>query len=272
MAPEVLQKNYDQKCDVWSLGVIMYILFCGYPPFNGSTDDKIMERILTQEVLFPPEEWASVSKEAKELIRDMLNKNPLERPSAKQLLDHHWFLSSRASENNVLQKKIVKNLSAFVNKNKLQTALRYYMVNFMDLKQEKRELVEAFQLIDQDNNGLITRAELTDFIHKNRKFFHNIEPDQILDEMDLDGSKNIDYNEFLLMMFNFKKHLNEDLIKTMFDLIDANKDGSISADELGNFFHFNPEQEEFLKELMLQADQNGDGMISYSEFKSVLLR
>lgn len=68
IAPEVLKKNYDQKCDVWSLGVITYILFCGYPPFNGSTDAKIMERILTNDVIFPDEDWSQVSKEAKSLI------------------------------------------------------------------------------------------------------------------------------------------------------------------------------------------------------------
>lgn len=57
IAPEVLQKNYDRKCDVWSLGVIMYILFCGYPPFNGSTDEKIMKRIQNEGFSFPAEEW-----------------------------------------------------------------------------------------------------------------------------------------------------------------------------------------------------------------------
>lgn len=65
IAPEVLNRNYDKKCDVWSLGIIMYILFCGYPPFNGSTDDKIMEWIKSGKFSFPPEEWDIVSKEAK---------------------------------------------------------------------------------------------------------------------------------------------------------------------------------------------------------------
>lgn len=61
IAPEVLNLNYDIRCDIWSAGVILYILFCGYPPFNGSTDEKIMKRILSGKFSFPEEEWGMVS-------------------------------------------------------------------------------------------------------------------------------------------------------------------------------------------------------------------
>lgn len=100
IAPEVLNRNYDKKCDIWSLGIIMYILFCGYPPFNGSTDEKIMQRIQNENFQFPPEEWDIVSNEAKELISLMLEKNPEERPSAAELLKHPWFnLAKKKNQN-----------------------------------------------------------------------------------------------------------------------------------------------------------------------------
>lgn len=68
IAPEVLNRKYNKKCDIWSAGVILYILFCGYPPFNGSTDEKIMSRIKIGKFTFPKEEWDSISLEVKDLI------------------------------------------------------------------------------------------------------------------------------------------------------------------------------------------------------------
>lgn len=154
IAPEVLKKNYDQKCDIWSLGVIMYILFCGYPPFNGSTDEKIMERILNATVKFPEEEWSTVSQSAKDLILSMLNKNPEQRPSARELLQNEWF--KKPTGDKIIKQKVIKRIVSFREKNKLQGALRYYMVNFMDIKQEQEELLKAFRMLDKDNNGVIT--------------------------------------------------------------------------------------------------------------------
>ena len=110
IAPEVLDWNYDKKCDVWSLGIIMYILFCGYPPFNGSTDEKIMYWIKHNDFSFPPEEWDKVSNEAKELISQMLEKEPQYRPSAAELLDHPWFGMARKKNENIYHKDVVKNL------------------------------------------------------------------------------------------------------------------------------------------------------------------
>lgn len=93
-----------------------------------------------------------------------------------------------------------------------------------------------------------------------------------LKEIDFTTKDHIDYSEFLANMFNFKKHLNDSLVQKMFDIIDTNHDGMISEQELGKFLNFNEEQRDFLKELMDQADQNKDGIISFDEFKAVLLK
>ena len=69
IAPEVLNRKYNKKCDIWSAGVILYILFCGYPPFNGSTDEKIMHWIKLGKFSFPKEEWDQVSDSVKDLIK-----------------------------------------------------------------------------------------------------------------------------------------------------------------------------------------------------------
>ena len=75
IAPEVLGETYDEKCDIWSAGVIFYILLCGYPPFNGQSDKEIMAAVKKGEFDFPDEEWSVITEEGKDLIRKMLTKN-----------------------------------------------------------------------------------------------------------------------------------------------------------------------------------------------------
>lgn len=72
IAPEVIKQDYGIECDIWSCGVILYIMLCGYPPFNSSTDMGISIKIMKGVFDFPEEEWKFISSEAKDLIRKML--------------------------------------------------------------------------------------------------------------------------------------------------------------------------------------------------------
>ena len=92
LAPEVLKESYDEKCDVWSCGVIMYILLSGYPSFNGNSNVDIYHNIQQNNPpYFSGEEWKEVTKEAIDLIKFMLTKNPNKRYSAEMCLNHKWF-------------------------------------------------------------------------------------------------------------------------------------------------------------------------------------
>lgn len=118
MAPEVLNKSYDMKCDVWSIGVIMYILLCGYPPFNG--DDKEIKRKITVgkyeydrnsiHLLSTAEEWSQISDGAKQLIDKMLTYDPLKRITLVEALNDPWI--GKAPTNNI-SSNLLKNLQTF---------------------------------------------------------------------------------------------------------------------------------------------------------------
>ncbi|KAL5225108.1 hypothetical protein ABZP36_011747 [Zizania latifolia] len=91
IAPEVLAGGYNEAADVWSAGVILYILLSGIPPFWGKTKSKIFECIRSTELRFPSDPWDKVSDSAKELITEMLRRDPRQRLTAKQVLEHSWI-------------------------------------------------------------------------------------------------------------------------------------------------------------------------------------
>jgi calcium-dependent protein kinase len=98
IAPEVLKKNYTEKCDIWSIGVILYILLCGYPPFNGANDKQIIEAVLRGKYTLDEPEWEDISDEAKDLVRKMLEYDPVKRISASDALQHKWIKTHTQGE------------------------------------------------------------------------------------------------------------------------------------------------------------------------------
>lgn len=92
IAPEVIKGSYDEKCDIWSLGVLMYMMLSGVPPFFGTTRKEIMNKILKGKVSFSSKIWGLITDEGKDLIQSMLTYDPEHRPSCREVLNHPWFL------------------------------------------------------------------------------------------------------------------------------------------------------------------------------------
>ena len=114
IAPEVLNNNYDEKCDLWSIGVILYILLCGYPPFNGSNDEQIIKKVKEGKYRTDEEEWQNISNDAIYIINKLLQYEPHNRISAAEALQHKWIREQSTVEiDKEISTKTLQNLKNF---------------------------------------------------------------------------------------------------------------------------------------------------------------
>jgi calcium-dependent protein kinase len=274
IAPEVLKEKYDEKCDIWSCGVILYIFLCGYPPFNAETDQEILNKIKVGKFSFPNEEWEHVSAEAKDLIINMLAYDSSKRYSASDCLNHKW-LSEHIPKSNVDKNfsiKCLQNMKKFHAERKLQQAALTYIVNHLICKEDKNELLELFQQFDTNGDGVLSKSEI---LEGYKSILGEVEAEneaeRIMHEVDFDQSGTIDYNEFVLATLNRQKVLNKEKLEATFKMFDKDGNGKISADEIKSVLGSSLEKSA-MDSIIKEVDSNGDGEISLVEFKEMMLK
>ena len=276
IAPEVIKEVYDEKCDIWSLGVIFYVLLCGYPPFNGDTDIEIMQNVQRGKFVFPEEEWGVISNEAKDLIKKMLTYEPSKRISAKQVLLHPWFshYEEKIKQDKQVARSAFENMKRFKRNKKFEHATIGFIINQLVSKEDRADLLKQFLQWDKNKDGVLNKEEI---IESYRNVYGTIDPDiveNMIKSIDLDGNGVIDYNEFLACSINKDKILRNDNLKICFDEFDTDKSGKISVNEISSIFkqgnNENNGDMEAFKNMVKNADENGDGEISFEEFQDIM--
>jgi len=275
IAPEVLKERYDEKCDVWSCGIILYILLCGYPPFNGNTNVEIFHAIQNQNPTFTGEEWEDITSEAKDLIKLMLKKNPNERWSAEQCLKHKWFKMLEDNENKkdksnfkLIQMNAINHMTQFVSENRFKQAVLQFISTQFNLQKEEGDLREIFKSMDISGTGQISKKEFCDKLIElyGENDGKNI-ASNIFNNLDMDGSGKISYNEFLSAMISSKKVVTEERLEKAFNIMDKDGSGKLSVDEIKNIFGGSEEQ---WKKVINEVDLNKDGEVDFAEFKIMM--
>lgn len=273
IAPEVLQHSYNEKCDVWSCGVILYILLSGSPPFNGNNDDEILNAVQRGQYSFDLPEFEQISDYAKRLITKMLTFNPKHRITISEAINDAWFKMVLTKKEVILNTNIINNLKNFNVRNKMQEAVYFFMVNNMTTKDEKKELMEIFKALDTNQDGVLSREELNAGLKKINQFISEEEIDALMDRIDYNKDKTINYTEFVAAAIDKKKLLSDERINTCFRIFDKDHNGKISAAELKEVFQGkNIVDEKVWNELVKEVDQNGDGEIELKEFKEILIK
>nr|GMC86181.1 calcium-dependent protein kinase 26-like [Ipomoea batatas] len=271
VAPEVLKKHYGQEADVWSAGVIVYILLSGVPPFWGETEQDIFEEVVNGELDFKAEAWTKISDSAKDLVTKMLDRDTKKRLTAHDVLCHPWVQDNGVAPDKPLDSAVLTRLTQFSATNKLKKmALRVIANNLSE--EEIAGLKEMFKAIDTDNSGQITFEELKDGLHK---FGANLNESEIQDLMkaaDVDNSGTIDYGEFIAAMLHMNKVEKADHLAAAFSYFDKDGSGYITADELQKACEEFGFRDVVLEEMIREADQDNDGRIDYNEFASMMTK
>ena len=278
IAPEVLKGEYNEKCDIWACGVIFYILLCGYPPFNGETDDEIYLEVLKGKFEFPEEDWSEVSDEAKALIKKMLTKDVNKRITALDSMQDPWFKKFEEKEqyDKNLAKSVLKNMKKFKKHRTLEKTIISFIINQLIKKDERHELEKQFKDWDTNGDGVLSKEEIINGYKKTYGKVDENEIENMIKSIDLDGNGVIDYNEFLTCSMNKDKILRNDNLRICFNEFDTDGSGKISIDEISNIFkrgnQDNKKDLEAFKKMIKDADENGDGEISFDEFQDIMNR
>ncbi|CAL9137370.1 unnamed protein product [Musa hybrid cultivar] len=269
VAPEVLRKLYGPEADVWSAGVILYILLSGVPPFWAESEAGIFRHILQGRLDFESEPWPGISDSAKDLIRNMLNRDPKKRFTAHQVLCHPWITDDNVAPDRPLDSAVLSRLKQFSAMNKLKKmALRVIAESLSE--EEIGGLKELFKMIDTDNSGTITFDELKEGLRRVGSELMESEIHALMDAADIDRSGTIDYGEFLAATVHMNKLEREENLMSAFSFFDKDGSGYITIDELSQACREFGLDEVHLDEMIKEADQDNDGQIDYNEFTAMM--
>eukprot|EP00928_Gymnodinium_smaydae_P029353 TRINITY_DN22129_c0_g1_i2.p1 TRINITY_DN22129_c0_g1~~TRINITY_DN22129_c0_g1_i2.p1 ORF type:complete len:454 (+),score=137.31 TRINITY_DN22129_c0_g1_i2:527-1888(+) len=277
VAPELVTApvQYDQKCDAWSAGVVLYILLSGQYPFRGKTKDELLHRIRKEPVSFKDKRWKKISKEAKTLLAELLRKRVETRAEVIEALEHNWLQMGNSLPKFDIMEDILQSMTHFQSLNMLQkaaiTALAWRATD-----DDTLHLRKVFESIDRDGNGYVTVEELRQVFVK---VGVNVPQDltMLMKGSGTDGNDTIEYTEFIAAAMDKKAILKEDVVWEAFKIFDQDGNGTVTKTELLKILtgrtsdkirrlHGDKAIDTFLEEY----DTTGDDVIDFDEFMGML--
>ncbi|CAI0548764.1 unnamed protein product [Linum tenue] len=270
IAPEVLKRKYGPEADIWSVGVMLYILLCGVPPFWAESEHGIFNAILRGHVDFTSDPWPSISPPAKDLVRKMLNSDPKQRLTASQVLNHPWIQVDGEAPDIPLDNAVLGRLKQFKAMNKFKKVALRVIAGCLS-EEEIMGLKEMFKGMDTDNSGTITLEELKQGLAKQGTKLSEAEVKQLMEAADADGNGTIDYDEFITATMHLNRMDREEHLYTAFQHFDKDNSGYITTEELQQaLIEFGINDDKELKDILSEVDSDNDGRINYDEFVAMM--
>jgi len=254
-----------KSADVWSVGVISYVMLTGRPPFGGKSNREIFQRIVNDSLVFPDD--IKLSDSFKDFVKLSLVKDPSKRITLEAALQHPWVSGKEAPESE-LQKEVIRYLRQFNYQSKLKKGITRCLAANMS-KEPEQEVKRHFNRLDQDGDGFLELNELEHFL-LDMGYAPSIAKDEaqkIMASADMNNDGTIDFNEFKAIWQRKLLTQHEEYIHRVFAVFDDNGDGFIDASELQGVLG---EDFKVIVEMINEVDDNHDNKISFDEFEKAM--
>ncbi|KAK3271698.1 Calcium-dependent protein kinase 17 [Cymbomonas tetramitiformis] len=273
MAPEVLSQSYGYPADIWSIGVILYILLSGEPPFNGSSTEEILTAVSSGAYSLQSGAWDRVSKGAKELVHAMLAFNPDTRITAAEALIHDWVRENGDASNELLGDSVFLRLRKYAESNRLKQVALQVVVNNM-VEEEIEGLAKLFKSFDSDGDGVISSEEWCEgFENMAKQGTVTLTEEQVTQLMaaaDLNGDGKVSYKEFIAATIQLSRLETDEHLLAAFETFDQDNSGYIDREEVQSALGQYGSNFEGMDELFTLIDQDNNGKIDYEEFAQMM--
>ena len=279
IAPEVLKKNYNEKCDIWSVGIILYMTLVGKAPFDGKDDDEIIHNIKTGNYNNKNEKLKEHSEEVRDLLSKLLEKDSKKRLSAKEALEHNWFkkFGGRSLFSNYKKEEVepyINNLFNYSFNSKIQQLVIAFLVHNLPSSESSVIILKLFRHFNKSGNCKLTKEELRQGLYE---YKGKEEVDQYVENLFLllDGDNNgyIEYEEFLRASIDKKLILKQNYLKYAFKFLDQDNTETLNTQKIIKAFVVKPNQilEAVFNKTLNNVDKDGDGIINFQEFEELML-
>ena len=272
IAPEVLNQKYGKECDLWSVGVILYMFVVGHAPFDGCDDEEITANIQKGIYKKDDKRWKKASKEVKDLIQKLLIYSPKKRLTALQALKHPWF---KITDSNILYDNVpkndiiecIKNLLTYNIRSKLEELVLAYIIHNIPRPKQSKSAIKLFKLVNEVGDGKLLKRELkkTLLLFVTEEFLNKYDFEEQFSLIDGDKKGYINYEEFLRASLGRKKILTDNILKYAFSFFDSNNTGFIRKKKMKSFFG-NKVDENTFKNIFDEIDSDKDGKINFKDF------
>ena len=275
-SPEVIDDLYDERSDEWSCGVLMYILLCGEPPFQGETEEEIFANVKKGYIDFSKSKFNNVSENCIDLIKKLLCSNRKTRIKASEALNHNFFTENFNPSKALTQNKDLNILKRFIRLEKLPSKLHevviaYCCFNFIN-KEEEKQLRELFRFMDTDNKNKLTMEDFKKAFRQANLMVSKYELKKIMNILDSDGSNLIEYQEFLRAICDKKSLFKEENLKAVFAVIDKDKKGYATAADIQKFVFGNQKNvnRNTIQGCTAQIGMEKDSKLSFEQFCEII--
>lgn len=226
LPPEIMEGAYDCRCDIWSAGVLLYMMIAGVPPFYDLNPQIVVEKVKNVDYKFEEEVWKTVSPQVQDLIRNMIAPRDV-RFDANQVLNHPWMKMDMVKPEFQVQLNAIKD---FFKSSKISKLIRE-IISAGCSETDSTNMGTLFVDIDDDGDGLITRDELIEGISQRLKICDS----ELIEAIRKNFPENtrLSYTNFSTVLGSFYTMSNyEGRLVKIFSMLDSNQDGKLTVDDL----------------------------------------